>query len=124
MPEVILLSTDLMLTSTVSGAARLAGLSFRTVRGASELTDLSDDSGSIVCCDLNAAGLDLEALAKSLPPRTLKQAIAFGPHVHAAKLAHATECGFGAVVSRGQFVAKLSELLSQRSSVGTSDQSE
>jgi hypothetical protein len=124
MPEVILLSTDLMLTSTVSGAAQSAGLGFRSARGASELAGLSDGRGSIVCCDLNVAGLDLEALAKLLPPKTLKQAIAFGPHVHAAKLAHATECGFGAVISRGQFVAKLSELLSQRSSAGTSDQSE
>jgi hypothetical protein len=124
MPEVILFSTDLLLTSSVSGAARSAGLDYRTARSASELTGLSDDSGSIVCCDLNVPGLNLEALANSLPPRTLKQAIAFGPHVHAAKLAHATECGFGAVISRGQFVSKLSELLSQRSSVGPLDQSE
>jgi hypothetical protein len=42
-----------------------------------------------------------------LPTLTTRSGIAFGPHVHIAKLDQAREASFAKVMSRGQFVNRM-----------------
>jgi hypothetical protein len=64
---------------------------------------------------LSTAGIDLVQIiatlkASSPPPRAV---IAFGPHVHEAKLTAAQVAGCDLVLSRGQFNAQIGAILEQ-----------
>jgi DNA-binding response OmpR family regulator len=110
----ILLTRDLMCSSQVSGAAARAGLEMKTASTAAVcLESAAADSPGIVILDLNTSGFepgDLVGQLRALPepPRAI---IAFGPHVHEARLAAATAAGCDAVLSRGQFYAQAAEIL-------------
>ena len=106
-PRVVLCSTDLMLISAVSGAAEARGFSFLSVNSLSPAIDKAAPAGSIVCLDLGAPFSDPHAFASVASPELLSRAIAFGPHVHTAKLNAARAAGIGRVMSRGQFVSGL-----------------
>ena len=60
--------------------------------------------GSIVCLDLSQPFSDPHEFARLASPELLARTIAFGPHVHTAKLDAARAAGIGRVMSRGQFV--------------------
>lgn len=111
--KVVLFSTDLMLYSSVSGAAAAAGHSFRSDTNLDALASLLQDPETILCLDLNAATADPTVLAAALHPSSLARSIAFGPHVHTEKLKAASAAGFGHVMPRGQFVAQVATLLKQ-----------
>lgn len=117
---VVLYSTDLMLLSSVSGAAAMLGLGFRSVRAVSEVVVHVDVPGLILCVDL-ASSVDLAELSGVCGDAVLGRAIAFGPHVHVARLDAARACGFGQVVSRGQFALQLTQLLADRCGRGGSN---
>lgn len=68
----------------------------------------------MLCLDLSASGGDPQEVAGTVSVRVLQKAVAFGPHVHTAKLEQARQAGFARVMSRGQFVAKMAELFSDR----------
>lgn len=104
---VVLVCTDLMLVSSVSGAAASCGLRCVQVRhpGALQLDELSGPV--LVCVDLASPGVQPGLLAEMLSPDVLATAIAFGPHVHRDKLDAARTAGFGRVMSRRQFVMSL-----------------
>ena len=116
---IALLSADLMQGSQIAGAAQRVGAVLRTFSSADSLfnaispANSGDDSPRLVIVDLAVPGLDVRALLarlETLPagkPRTL----AFGPHVHAERLAAAREAGCDQVISRGQFHAQMDELL-------------
>lgn len=108
---VILFSSDLMLMSSTSGAAASSGLRFCSVSKLADIAQRLQDGPTMVCLDLSAADGDPVSIAQSIPPDMLLRSIAFGPHVHTGKLDQARQAGFGKVMSRGQFVAKMSELL-------------
>lgn len=110
---VVLYATDLMLLSSVSGAAAMLGLGFRSVRAVSELSGHIECPGVILCVDL-ATSVNVVELSGVCGAAVLGRAIAFGPHVHVARLEAARASGFGLVVSRGQFVMQLSQLLEER----------
>ena len=109
---VVLLASDLMLSSSVSGFAASAGAKFRSAASASELGDtgLNGDS-HLLLIDLGLAGLDVSSLTTLVGPDVLKTAVAYGPHVHTAKLQAAQEAGIGTVMSRGQFSAQAGQLI-------------
>ena len=106
---VVLCSTDLMLMSTVGGAAQSRGFAFRSVNTIAQAIDAAGATGSIVCLDLSAAFGDPQAFAAVASPEILSRSIAFGPHVHTGKLEAARSAGIGRVMSRGQFVSGLPE---------------
>lgn len=109
---VVLLASDLMLSSTVSGFAGSAGLPFCGVSSATEVADLiTENSDVLLLVDLGCPGLDVASLASSIPATVLARAVAYGPHVHTAKLQQATDAGFGQVMSRGQFSAQVGRLI-------------
>ncbi len=108
-PCMVLFSSDLMLISSTGGAARAAGLKFSSISRLADLAEKVADGKSILCLDLSSAEGDPSMVAQVIPTRTLACSIAFGPHVHTAKLELARRAGFASVVSRGQFVAKIHE---------------
>ena len=111
---VVLFSSDLMLISTVGGTASAAGHQFCCVSTANDLVHRLAEDNVLLCLDLSAAGADPAVLAQQISAETLQSAIAFGPHVHTARLDAARQAGFGRVVSRGQFVSGVSGLLRSR----------
>lgn len=109
---VVLLASDLMLSSTVSGWASAVDLEFRSAASVEETLTLVAESGPcLLLVDLGAPDLEIRKLAQNLPTDVLQHAVAYGPHVHAQKLTTAREVGFGNVMSRGQFSARIGSLL-------------
>ena len=108
LPVIVLCSTDLMLISSVNGAAEASGFRFVSVNSiAAAVEQSSTADGSIICLDLSAAFCDPQAFATGASLQQLTRSIAFGPHVHTAKLEAARSAGIGRVMSRGQFVSGL-----------------
>jgi DNA-binding NarL/FixJ family response regulator len=75
----------------------------------------AESGQSVVLLDLSTPAIDaVETIAAlkalSPPPRAI---IAFGPHVHEAKLAAAQAAGCDLVLSRGQFDARAEAILLQ-----------
>jgi len=96
-----------MLISSVSGVAEARGFAFASVNTLQAAIDNAKMAGSIVCLDLSAPFSDPHGFATSASPELLARSIAFGPHVHTAKLEAARAAGIGRVMSRGQFVSGL-----------------
>lgn len=111
---VLLLSSDLMLISQVGGAVRAVGAEFKSAaQGEALLESLTTDS--LVLVDLATPGLAIDTLVPELralttPPRAI---LAFGQHVHAARLQAAADAGCDEVFSRGQFTSRSAEILAR-----------
>ncbi|TWT99385.1 hypothetical protein Pla108_03220 [Botrimarina colliarenosi] len=107
----LLVTTDLMATSAADGAAAQAGVRLQTV-APNAAAGAADETTRFVALDLTAKVADLPgwiaAVRESAPQATL---LAYGPHVHEAKLNMARESGFDHVVSRGHFYKQMTELL-------------
>lgn len=110
----ILLSADLIFVSKLDAAAARGGTTIRTASSLKSLIEAAtDQAATMVIVDLSLPGLDVGAAIERIrglphPPQTV---IAFGPHVHTAKLAEAEKAGFDAVLSRGQFNAEMDDWL-------------
>ena len=111
-----------MFGSTVSGAASGLGLEFKSTVNSTEVRDCAEAGIPILLlADIGLPGLDLSELATALPPSTLDDAVAYGPHVHREKLDLARSSGFGQVLSRGQFSSLLPGILASWAKTKTSD---
>ena len=111
--SVMVLTADLACSSQVSGAAARAGTAVEVVMNAARLVERAGEVlPRLVVLDLNAPSLDCGSIVPQLkalsPPPSV---IAFGPHVHEARLAAAQEAGCDRVMARGQFYAQLEGLL-------------
>jgi CheY-like chemotaxis protein len=112
--SVVLLTGDLACSAQASAAASRVGVQLQVVMDASRLAArCAEAAPQLVILDLNTAALDCQAALdqlRTLPhlPRT----VAFGPHVHAARLEAARQAGCDEVLSRGEFYARLDELIS------------
>lgn len=109
--HVLLLSNDLMTTSQIEGAVRSAGGEVSVATTVGKTPDNDQKPIDVVILDLSTTA-DVAATVsqfreRSSPPRI----IAFGPHVHAAKLATAKEVGCDAVYTRGQFMPQVAAAL-------------
>ncbi len=96
-----------MLISSVGGAAEAREFQFVSVNSLQAAIHKAVTAGSIVCLDLSASFSDPHDFALHASPELLARTIAFGPHVHTAKLDAARAAGIGRVMSRGQFVSGL-----------------
>lgn len=112
MPALIL-STDLMLGSQLSGAAARTGVSVQSCGSADKLLEtLMPDEATLVILDLGLPTLDVAGLVAAIRQRSpAAKVIAFGPHVHKQRLEAATAAGCDRVMSRGQFHATMDDLL-------------
>lgn len=112
MANVLLVSGDLMIHSMVDGAVRASGAELVVVSGATAVAQATTHAPRFVLLDL---GGNLPELAELVPqlraaaPET--RLIAFGPHVHAAKLTAARAAGCDEVLTRGQFHAGITKIL-------------
>lgn len=112
MPSIVLISADLMTSSRVASAATAGGITCRTALNIAKLGELIDAETSAVVFDLSTAGARAaDVVAAVRKSASSAKVIAFGPHVHEALLASAAEAGCDSVVSRGEFFARLPELL-------------
>jgi hypothetical protein len=111
-PVVVLLCSDLMMTSSVGSAATTAGFQFTSTSRPDEAIALATSDASLkLLIDFSCPGLDIAAFAEALPDTVRSNAVAYGPHVHTAKIAAARAAGIGNVTSRGNFAGNLQECL-------------
>jgi hypothetical protein len=115
-PEIVLLTCDLVTQSRVEGAATLCGVLLRSVSDAGLfVARCVASSARLAIIDLAAAPADLAAVVAELKSRqdSRPTVVAFGPHVHEARLAAAAQAGCDEVMSRGQFFAQLDSILAR-----------
>ena len=105
---VLLFCGDLMMISSVGGAASSLGLSFRTVSDFSELVDVTN---CLLILDLANPKLDLKSLQQVVASETLKSAVAYGPHVHKERLDAAIAAGIGLVVTSGHLCSRKNQII-------------
>jgi DNA-binding NarL/FixJ family response regulator len=111
---VLALISDLMMQSQVAGAAARVAVVLEIATSAeSLLAKTSASQPRLVIVDLGHPGLDSRELFTTLKQLLPAESatLAFGPHVHAARLAEATEAGCDTVISRGQFHAQMEAIL-------------
>jgi CheY-like chemotaxis protein len=104
--DVLLLSADLATSSAVSGAAVRCGAACETCWATKDVVaKATAGSPRLVILDLSMPGMDPATVVSQLKgvPSPPERVIAFGPHVHEAKLAAARDAGCDEVVSRGRF---------------------
>ena len=113
---ILLLSGDLMFASRVAGAAARLGATLDTIASPEALSNrlACVEPGALIVVDLTARGFDPgkwvpQFRAATNPPRAI---VAYGPHVHDALLTAAGEAGCDRVFSRGEFNARMDEILS------------
>lgn len=114
--QVLLFSSDLMLISSAGGAAAALGFQFRSVSSIEDLIAKATPT-TILCVDLGSSIVDPLLISEQLPTLTARSGIAFGPHVHTAKLDQARQTGFAKVMSRGQFVSRMIDELKAAAAV-------
>ena len=114
---VLLVSSDLATSSKVAGAGARQRVQVITAASAATIAErASSDKCALAIIDLSTPGLDVGAVVTQLralaqPPAKI---VAFGPHVHEALLDRAAAAGCDQVMSRGQFHARVDEILSIR----------
>ena len=92
----------------------MAGLGYRCVGNELDAQqEAAADGYVLLLIDLGTAGLDITALAGSIPEPVRNSAIAYGPHVHTEKLEAAAAAGIGHVISRGQFSAQIGRIVQE-----------
>lgn len=115
----LLLTADLFFCSKVAAAAARQDRHVETALGIEAFWEkVAAHQVDLVILDLATPGLDTRELVPRLrglaPARRGPPAVvAFGAHVHEAKLSTAAEAGCDLVLSRGQFNAQVDEILSR-----------
>jgi len=125
--SVLFLTKDLLFSSRVAGVAQSRKIELSVVSEADQLlTHAYANQAELVLLDLTTSSCDPKNLVSQLrrlarPPKAI---VAFGPHVHEAKLAAAEEVGCDQVLSRGEFNNRMTEILLRYVAVGgqTNDQ--
>jgi hypothetical protein len=102
-PRVALLTQDLMFSSRLAAEARRSGIDLVVLPGQSSLLPLPAETGVAgLLIDLETPGLDVAELMDAVRRGGVSRVAAYGPHVHAGRLAAATAAGCDEVLSRGQ----------------------
>lgn len=110
--SVLFLTTDLMFSSRVQGAAKALDVPLEMVANPAALPNKLTADCRLVILDLTLDNLNLPAAVsavRSAAPSA--HVVAYGPHVDQALLADATDAGCSQVLSRGQFDKMYRDLL-------------
>lgn len=114
MPNVFLLSNDLMTTSRIQGAAVGAGVNVILAMNVDalreRLTSATDEKKPLIVVDLQTHGIDWADALRELT--TLGRVLAFGPHVWKEQLDLARQTGCDFVLTNGEFYSQMSRWLS------------
>jgi DNA-binding NarL/FixJ family response regulator len=118
----VLFSTDLVAASAAAGAAARVKAPLTTALSLADLqTRLASAPARLVVVDLSTPGLNIHELVPLLRAAAPSARIlAFGPHVHEARLAAARTAGCDEVVSRGQFHSRMEQIFAQVAAPATS----
>lgn len=110
---VVLLTADLMCMSKVSAAAAQAGVACVSAMSAAALDDKFVEGTRLVLLDLTTPGLAPNVLVPKLRTKlkTRPRVVAFGPHVQGELLEEAETSGCDGVFTRGEFHAKLPQII-------------
>ena len=112
MARVVLLSSDMLFSSRLLGAAGTLGTDFKIASLANQLAASVTPDSRLVCIDLGMEALDLPAaVAVIRGTAPAAKIVAFGPHVDEALLASAQSAGCDVVLPRSQFHKQYVELL-------------
>ena len=117
MPVGLLITKDVFFASKVTGTASALGLSMRMVMSLEQLKSLLGDDTRLVILDLDCTGITPPDVTAALPPNPDVTTVAFGPHVHEAKLEAARNAGFQHVMPRSRFSADLVQILKAAASI-------
>ncbi len=110
-PQVLLISSDLMASSRLAGAVRSAGAELETLAGAAGVPRAG--GFDIVLLDLQSLAADpasLVARARELGGPAAK-VVAFGPHVWQDRLDAAVAAGADEAVSRGAMMGDVAAVI-------------
>lgn len=109
------LTTDLVFPSRIAGIAQRLGAQLVTAATYESLLGRLGNVGTVdvFILDLNSPGCDAAAIVPRLKAIANSPAavIAYGPHVHEAKLATAARAGCDFVLTRAQFDSQADKLL-------------
>src|SRR4051812_12938709 len=112
MSDVLFLSSDLMFSSRIVGAAKTLGVSLTLVPDPDSLAQKITADCRLVLVDLALDRLNLPAAVKAIKAGSpAARVVAYGPHVDEAALADAREAGCDEVLTRGQFHKQYADLL-------------
>jgi len=112
MSAIIFLSSDLMFSSRVVGAAKALGAEVQLVADPFALPEKIEADCRLVMIDLSLDGLNLPAAVRAIRSAASQaRVIAYGAHVDEAALADAIEAGCDVVLTRGQFNKQYVDLL-------------
>jgi len=120
----IFLTSDLMFFSRVASVARENEWDILCLASHDEAVyRASEQPAALILIDLTTRDVDFAGLIADLkgletPPQHF---VAFGPHVHTAKLDAAREAGCDEVLTRGQFDAKMADVLGRYLSKSVSE---
>jgi AmiR/NasT family two-component response regulator len=111
------LISDLMTSSQAASAAQRAGTTLDVALSVDALVAKAEATRpTLVIVDLSHPNLDVAAAIARLKPLLAPGGaiLAFGPHVQHERLEAARAAGCDAVISRGEFHAKIEQILAQR----------
>ncbi|MEO2046054.1 MAG: FAD-binding protein [Pirellulales bacterium] len=111
--RVAFLTKDLLFSSRVTSVTTKQNIELFVLADADELIErVSTVAVKVILLDLSTSGLDPAQLVPQLQKLTPapRAIIAFGPHVHEAKLAAARNAGCDQVLSRGEFNHRMDEI--------------
>jgi len=114
--HVVMLTADLMLTSSAQGVVMRYGGVMATASSADNaLLKCQDLSAAALVVDLNTRGLEIGELVNRVRQECCPVPIVCGvsPHVHENLLAAARDAGFGVVMTRGEFERRLDDTLKE-----------
>ncbi len=113
--EVVLVSSDLMLSASAAGIAGRHGWTITAAGSADQAAQFAGSrSPALIAIDLRLAGLDIGAAVKQIrQASTAVRVVAFGPHVHEQSLTAAAAAGCDDVFTRGQFEQRMNALLAE-----------
>jgi CheY-like chemotaxis protein len=120
---VIILTQDLMMSSSAGAVARANSVTLKTVASAAKAIEwLREHQASLLLVDLQLNGLNLDELTAGigdLPDASRPHSIAYAQHVNVELLQQGQQAGFDEVVTRGQMNRGLGELLTRYGTVGS-----
>ena len=112
--HVLLLSNDLMTTSQIEAAVRSSGSELSVATTVVAPAEGEKNSVDVVILDLSTTSDVAETVSQFRELSPSPRIIAFGPHVHAGKLTAAKEAGCDEVLTRGQFIPNIAQVLGRQ----------
>ena len=115
---ILMLTQDLMMSSTVSSVARSMDESFKTASSVTAAEKMiAEHQPRLMLIDLQTPALQVDSLSqlfKGLPTDQRPRPVAYAQHVNKDLLDQASAAGFDQILTRGQMDANVTDVLLQK----------